>query len=407
MFSRRGIAPRRLRGPLGRRLIETDRGVGKRAEAAKHSDSCEFGFAQAFAKLESVGTTSQNAAMTNVDPDTIARTRPPAKLNLFLEVLRKREDGFHDIDTVMVPIDWRDELQLRRRQHPGIELSVDWIPSRHEVAAEFGLQPDSDAAKDLLAIPNDQNNLVYQALERFAAEFSVSGGFNCMLGKSIPAGAGMGGASSDAASALMCAAQLCDVAHDDDRLISIAAEIGSDVPFFMGCPSRPSPTMTAGRATGRGERIEPVELKSALDFIVVYPPIAVSTGQVYANCLVPHSPKTAGTLAEALRTGDNQAIESSLLNRLTPAAKKIAPQIGEILESMWHGGVRTCQLTGSGSACFAIISSSNEATTIEQQIRREMSGLRTLTSGDQQLGVRVRVAQSVSVPAEIELSKHR
>lgn len=339
-----------------------------------------------------------------IDTDFVAHTRPPAKLNLFLELLALRDDGFHEIDTVMVPIDWCDELKLRRRTEPGIKLSVDWIPSRSKIAAEFGVDPDSETADRLLAIPNDQSNLVHRALTRFSEEFSIAGGFDCELGKSIPAGAGMGGASSDAASALLCAAALCGVDPYSDAVNQIAAEIGSDVPFFLGQCDTQGQSITAGRATGRGEVIEAVSMRSPIDFLVVFPPITLVTSLVYASSLVPREPKSGDEIAAALEKGDLRSLHSFLLNRLTDPAKKIAPQITEILESMWRNGLTTCQLTGSGSACFAIASSSKEATTILQKMRTEMSGPPTRAK---QLGIRARAAQSVSVPAEVRLIAHR
>ncbi len=352
-------------------------------------------------------------AANPINTDVVAHTRPPAKLNLFLELLARRDDGFHEIDTVMVPIDWCDQLSLRRTTDPGIDLSVSWIPSRQAIAMEFGVDPNSDAADRLLTIPSDESNLVHRALTRFSVEYETDGGFQCTLEKSIPAGAGMGGASSDAASALRCAAILCGIDPSDEQLIRIAADIGSDVPFFMGVSDQPQKSlsgeepqpMTAARAKGRGEKIKSVALAKPIDFVVAFPPVALSTSLVYASSRVPQQPKSADALIAALENGANDSLESTLLNRLDLPAKKLAPQIGETLQSMWRLGLRTCQLTGSGSACFAITRSLNEAMTIAQQLGTETIDLPDNEQGSHRLKIRSKAARSVSVPAKVVLTQ--
>ncbi len=152
------------------------------------------------------------------DEQMVASTQAPAKLNLFLELVRRRNDGYHDIDTVMVPIDWFDDLEIRRRRDQGVGLNVGWLPSFSAMAKSLGLDPESEAARKLLSIPTDESNLVCKALNRFAQIYRIEGGFDARLGKRIPAGAGMGGASSDAASALRCAATLCGIPSNDEPL---------------------------------------------------------------------------------------------------------------------------------------------------------------------------------------------
>ncbi|MGI9470456.1 MAG: 4-(cytidine 5'-diphospho)-2-C-methyl-D-erythritol kinase [Rubripirellula sp.] len=338
--------------------------------------------------------------MSHAAADTIvARTRPPAKLNLFLELLARRDDGFHDIDTVMVPIDWRDELSLQRSSDTDIQLRVQWLPSREVIAQRLGIETDGPQAAALLDIPADESNLVHRALSRFRDTFNIAGGFRCQLDKRIPAGAGMGGASSDAASALQCAAKLNGIPLGAPELYDIAAEIGSDVPFFLGAtPSNPHETVTpepmdAARATGRGERLEAFRLAAPLHFVVVFPGISLSTAKVYANSHVPPSPQTASGLIAALEGGEPSDFGATMTNRLADPAKKLAPQIGEILESLWQADLRTCQLTGSGSACFAIASSPTEA-------QRCVNKLRAM----HEPGAIVMSTQSTQVPARIDVT---
>ncbi|MGB7323870.1 MAG: 4-(cytidine 5'-diphospho)-2-C-methyl-D-erythritol kinase [Rubripirellula sp.] len=309
---------------------------------------------------------SSNNSPNPLPIDTVARTRAPAKLNLFLELINRRDDGFHDIDTVLVPIDWCDQLQVTRSVDPGVRLSVDWLPSREIVAQRLQIENDPARQASMLSIPTDNTNLVTRALMRVAEVFELETGFDCKLLKTIPAGAGMGGASSDAASAIACAAKLISVSPRHPALIEIAAEIGSDVPFFLGLGDEP---MSAIRATGRGEKLAPVCLGGRLDFVVIYPSVSLSTAKVYAASQVPAEPRGAADLVLSLANANHEAIEESMMNRLSHPARILAPQIDEIIESVWRAGCRTCQLTGSGSACFALVRSPFEARRLAKKLR--------------------------------------
>lgn len=328
-------------------------------------------------------------------PRAIAHSRPPAKLNLFLELLGRRDDGYHEIDTVMVPIDWCDQLRLCRVPQAGITLAIDWLPSRQVIANRLGRPLDNDHATTLLSVPEDDTNLVSRALAKFIDHFEIGGGFHCELLKSIPAGAGMGGASSDAAAALRCAAKLCGVPENSKQLTAIAAEIGSDVPFFMGLDGQ---KLTAARATGRGERLQPIALTAALHFVVVFPGISLSTARVYAAARIPRSVQTADRIVTALESVDPVAFRTEIHNRLSDPARKLAPQIDETLQSLWRTGLRTCQLTGSGSACFAVTDSAKESRRIAGQLQA------ILRPGPQRRwGAIVMATRSTRVPARVEI----
>ena len=320
-----------------------------------------------------------------------AQTRPPAKLNLFLELLARRPDGFHEIDTVMIPIDWRDELQLQRIPDNRIDLQVEWLPSLPVVAQRLGVEVESSTGLRLLDIPTDESNLAHRALAAFRDAFKIKDGFRCQLGKRIPAGAGLGGASSDAASALLCAARLCEIPADTPRLSELAAKIGSDVPFFLGMGG--TDPIDGARATGRGEQIKAIELGNKIDCIVIFPAVCLSTAAVYANSQVPSKPRDAAALVDLLQDPKSTDLGPAMLNRLTDPAKKLAPQIAEILESLWHDELRTCQLTGSGSACFAISTSSGQAKQAASKLRARLEP-----------GGFVMATQSTQVPAKIDVS---
>ena len=307
-----------------------------------------------------------------IDLHRIVTISPPAKLNLFLELVARRDDGYHDIDTVMVAIDWCDRLLLRRTKKSGVDLQCDWAPSRAAYAEALCISPDDPA----LQIPTDESNLVCRALSGFADHFGIEGGFACELDKFIPAGAGMGGASSDAACALLAAAELCDLQVQDEpshfeSLVLIASSIGSDVPFFLGPP--PSLTVNlnplAARAQGTGTDLEFLNNAFPLHAVVVFAGISLSTATVYASSHVPRFPDSANGLIHAWNSGDRVELGERMMNRLSDPAQKLVPQIDEILESMWRTGPRTCQLTGSGSACFALCDSRPEADAIADSLR--------------------------------------
>ncbi|QEF96028.1 4-diphosphocytidyl-2-C-methyl-D-erythritol kinase [Stieleria maiorica] len=324
---------------------------------------------------------------------TVVRTSPPAKLNLFLEIPARRDDGYHEIDTVMVAIDWRDELEIEPIPQGRIELTASWLPSVESIAGELGLDTSDGRVPELLRIPTDGSNLVVRALDAFRATFGVKTGFRVRLGKRIPAGAGMGGASSDAAHAISCAAQIHQIDNSSRVLHEIAASIGSDVPFFLGGGGPES--AVAARATGRGERLLPLQICPLIHFVVAYPSVSLSTAGVYAQLNVPQHPVGSASFLQAMDREDRESMGRAMMNRLSEPALKILPQLSELLESLWQCGLQPCQLTGSGSACFGIAKDAEQAKDIVKRLKTEL-----------QPGVLLRVARTVpaATPIEIEPS---
>ncbi|MEM6472426.1 MAG: 4-(cytidine 5'-diphospho)-2-C-methyl-D-erythritol kinase [Planctomycetota bacterium] len=311
-----------------------------------------------------------------------ARTSPPAKLNLFLEIPAKRADGYHEIDTVMTAIDWRDELLVRSIEKPVVRLDADWLPSRASLESELGIDPGRPS---LLDLPKPEENLVTRALECFRSEFRIESGFDVRLGKRIPPGAGMGGASSDAAHAISCAAMLHEI-NDFARLHAVAAEVGSDVPFFLY-------KNRFCHAGGRGERLTPLESSLVPEFIVIYPAIGLSTARVYQELCVPQTPHFSDNFRNCLVEDDFEGAQGEMRNRLQEPAQQILPRISELIDSLWKSGLQTCQLTGSGSACFGIRSENTDPNVVIEQLRREFSP-----------GVLIRAVRSVPASADVEIS---
>lgn len=319
----------------------------------------------------------------------VAHSRPPAKLNLFLELLGKREDGYHEIETVMVAIDLCDELTVRATEDPGISVRTDWLPSAAVIAARLGVTDDEGQRESLLRVPDGESNLVHRALRRFRERFGVGGGFAVELLKRIPAAAGLGGASSDAAAAILSAAKLYGVPAGDAELWRIASEIGSDVPFFLGSAGEP---IGAAVASGRGERIEAIPMPMRLHGVVVYPSVGLSTAAVYGESGVPPRPLRADGLVDALGGGSVAEVAAAVHNRLSGPAQKIASRVREILTELSRSGLMGSQVTGSGSACFALADSDGQAVEAAAELRRRLEP-----------GALVIATRSTTVPAVVEI----
>lgn len=301
--------------------------------------------------------------------------RAPAKLNLFLELLNKRPDGYHEIATVMLPVNCFDTLAVRRLDDSAaVRLQVHWSPGRSAWTEMLG-----PVAEQVLAIPGDDSNLINRAIAAARQRFGLSHGIAVQLRKRIPPGAGMGGASSDAAAALLAVAAVSGIDPADRRLTEIAAAIGSDVPFFLPGPSQHRCTgrQTATVATGRGERLRRVPLGRRLWFVVAYPPQALSTAEVYRRAEVPHRPESLDNFLAALTSPAEGALHSVLWNRLSHPAQCLSPKVGELLSSMRAVGLRPTMMTGSGSACFSLCVDQRQAVggaqRLAAQLRRQQS----------------------------------
>jgi 4-diphosphocytidyl-2-C-methyl-D-erythritol kinase len=312
-----------------------------------------------------IGEVSMAAEVLMIDARTATRqcvvARTPAKVNLFLELLAKRPDGYHELETVMVPVSCFDTLQITRSEkHQEIHLRTHWWPSAEDWKESLG-----DAAEPLLAIPNDASNLIHRAISEVKAAFDVPYGFEAVVRKRIPAGAGMGGASSDAAAAILATAALGKVAATDPELGRIAQKIGSDVPFFLGDG--------AALATGRGEKLQSVKLGRRLWFVVAFPRGGLSTAAVFGRAQIPERPVRPDDCLAALTSGDLGALNSGLVNRLSHPARLLSPLVSDLLSLMESCGSSPAMMTGSGSACFSVFQEREEARRAARQLRQQWS----------------------------------
>ncbi|MDB5352600.1 MAG: 4-diphosphocytidyl-2C-methyl-D-erythritol kinase [Planctomycetota bacterium] len=277
----------------------------------------------------------------------------PAKLNLFLEVLGKRPDGYHELETLMVTIGLTDTLEFADDPSGRMTLVCD-DPS----------------------LPTDSSNLVMKAAERLKAESGTSRGATISLRKLIPAQAGLAGGSSDAAAALVGLDRLWKCHSSKECLENLAGAIGSDVAFFLSPP--------AAVCRGRGERVEPVGLAKPLHFVLICPPVGVSTADVYRSLIPPERPRPIGAALEALESGDANALGRVLFNRLQPVAEALEPgliRIREALESLGPA-IDGHLMSGSGSAHFGLCRDEGAAGHAARHLERLGLGrVRVVTSG--------------------------
>ncbi len=281
----------------------------------------------------------------------------PAKLNLFFEVLGKRSDGYHEIETLMCPIGWYDTLCFRETSGEDLELEC-WRGS----AAGFprlasGCPGDGSGFEE---VPRDGKNLVVRAVDLVRRRTGTKQGARLRLIKRIPTAAGLGGGSSDAAAALVAANLGWKLGLSLPQLTALAAELGSDVPFFL--------QRGAAVCRGRGERIEPAPGLGLLNFVVVRPPEGLATAAVYGVCRPAASPRPLQPLLEALRQGNVRQAGGLLFNRLQAAAEQLSPwiaRLGRLLageDCLGHG------MSGSGTAYYGLFRSALQARRVARRL---------------------------------------
>lgn len=291
----------------------------------------------------------------------------PAKINLFFEVLGRRADGFHEIETLMVPIGWYDTLVLRQRADDAVILTTHWAGEWTEQLDES--RPDSARGSEVDnpgSLPQGDDNLAVRAIRLLSERLGIRRGINVHLVKRIPMAAGLGGGSADAAAALVGANLLWRLNLARDQLAALAGELGSDVPFFLF----DSPAI----CRGRGEIIEPIAPLGALHLVVVRPPEGLSTAAVYRACKPGNPPWPMSPAIEAWRRGDLATVGPVAQNRLLEPARQMCPAIDRLLEKLRAEGCPVVGMSGSGSSCFAVCRSAEHAQRVAARLRAERLG---------------------------------
>ena len=260
----------------------------------------------------------------------------PAKVNLFLEVLDKRLDGYHDIATLMVALRLFDTVVFRAA--PTLTL--------HCSDKQLSCGPD---------------NLVLKAAKLLQDRTGCKKGASIRLVKRIPMAAGLAGGSSDAAATLVGLNRLWQLGLSKSALAKLSAEIGSDMPFFFHT--------SAAWCTGRGEIVAPVRLPVPLHFVLLCPSFGMATAAVYKNVVVPAQPIAGGEIKLALAKGDVDLIGRLLHNRLQLAAETLDPRIAEYARLLADMNSAGRLMSGSGSTLFALCRSAEEAERVAARLK--------------------------------------
>lgn len=275
------------------------------------------------------------------------KIRAPAKINLSLRVIGRRADGYHLVDTIMVPISLYDEIEIRKT---GIASKKQSTRDLIEISCDHPL------------VPLGKENIVYRAAELIMNKSHIAVPISIRITKRIPVGAGLGGGSSDAAATLVGLNRLLKLRLSPSRLEKMALSLGADVPFFIR--GRPA------RARGIGERLRPLPRLPHFWSVIIYPGFSVSTAWVYrnlrqkltkpiVNTSIANSPKSFADLATLLE------------NDLEAVTLKRYPKIALLKEKLLREGALRVLMSGSGSSVFGIFASKRTVFAAFQRLRKQ------------------------------------
>ena len=274
--------------------------------------------------------------------DSLITRKAAAKINLTLAVLGLRDDGFHEIESWVVKIDLHDELRFGAAD----TLSM-------TITGDHG------------ALPTNESNLVIKAAKLLASDAGIDPKARITLDKRIPAEAGLGGGSSDAAAALLGLNEMWGIGLPIERLLQVAARIGSDVPLFLHDGSVV--------IRGRGELIEQVPLSRGYWIGLIAPGFGLPTADVYRafdKRLTRGDLPTRPWMAEP---GAARSLSESLFNDLTVPAMDCQARLGMLIEKIERAGGRRVHMTGSGSGLFAIFDDRDEAQSWDDKVAAILS----------------------------------
>lgn len=248
-----------------------------------------------------------------------------AKINISLNITKKRDDGFHEIDSVMLPISMHDSIVISRLKSA----------------------PDNYVTVDDFSIGSFTYNLATFSIEKLHSIYHFNDKFRILIHKVIPIQAGLGGGSSNAACTMKAVNSMLKLGATDEELIEISKSLGCDIPFFIKC--KPA------RVQGVGEILNPINVKNNYYVLIVKPEAGCSTKEIYAlSDSMELKTCNLDNIVKALEEGDDELLEANMYNALQEPAIKVVPQIQTIIDELKENGLRIVQVTGSGSAVFAL-----------------------------------------------------
>ncbi|MEK5059918.1 4-(cytidine 5'-diphospho)-2-C-methyl-D-erythritol kinase [Paenibacillus shunpengii] len=279
--------------------------------------------------------------------------KAPAKINLMLDVLHKRSDGYHEVEMIMTMVDLADRIEMS-------EIKRDTIM----ISSQAGY------------IPLDEKNLAFQAAKLVKERYDVKKGVYIHLDKKIPVAAGLAGGSSDAAATLRGLNKLWGLGISDEELRLLGAELGSDVPFCI--------TGGTALATGRGEQLHQLPNPPQCWVVLAKPPINVSTAEVYGRVRSDQIQKhpSAKRMEDAIRNQSFAGVCKELGNVLEDVTVKLHPEVGQLKEAMLKLGADGVLMSGSGPTVFGLVSKESKVPRIYNGLRgfcKEVYAVRLLT----------------------------
>lgn len=248
-----------------------------------------------------------------------------AKINISLNITKKREDGYHEIDSVMLPISLHDSL----------------------IVSKLNSTTDNYVTVDDFSIGTFSYNLATFSIEKLQSAYHFNDKFRVLIHKVIPIQAGLGGGSSNAAFTMKAVNSILKLGASDEELIELAKPLGCDIPFFIKC--KPA------RVQGIGEVLTPITIKNNYYVLIVKPDAGCSTREVYR--LSDEMDLKVGNIENVIRAleeGDDDLLAANISNALQEPAIKCVPVIQSIIDELRNNGLNMVQVTGSGSAVFAL-----------------------------------------------------
>lgn len=276
--------------------------------------------------------------------------RSYAKINISLNIKEKREDGYHELDSIMVPIELHDSI----------------------IITPLAGREDNFVTVDDFSNGLIHYNLVSTVINAMSEKYGFKDRFRVFIHKVIPMQAGLGGGSSNAAFAMKAVNTMLKINATDEDLIDIAASKGADIPFFIKC--KPS------RCQGIGEKISPIEIKNNYYVLIVKPKEGCSTKEVFKIAdNAPYPQVNVEKVLEALKNGDDDMLAEYMGNSLEEPAISLNPEIAEIKKYLKDKGLKLVLMSGSGSSVFALSTDKIELKKIYKAIEEEDKWFSVLT----------------------------
>lgn len=268
------------------------------------------------------------------------RIKSYGKVNLVLDCLYKRPDGYHEVEMIMQTINLYDKIKIKASK----EI---YVKTNHPL------------------VPDDHRNLAFKAAILVQDRYPQIEGVEIIIDKDIPVEAGLAGGSSNAASVILGMDKLFGLSMNKGEMLEMAAKLGSDVPFFLTGPT--------ALAQGRGEKLTKLKDCPLLWLVLVKPQFGVKTSEVYQNLDLSKINKKANITdyIKALEEGDNEYLTKKLYNILESSTFKLYPEVYHIKERLKEMGAKNVLMSGSGPTVFALFSSKEEAQSFSVKIKEE------------------------------------